>query len=246
MFKLFRILARGTVARAEEEVFDRHALLVLEQQIRETRASLERTRRALAVAVAGEAAEARRLAAAEASAADLEGRAVEALAAGRDDLAAEAADAIAELEAEAQAIAAARARYGTELARLRRVVADASRRQAELERGRRVAAVAEAARRLGASGDPREQATLREAEATLKRLRELQTEAADVDAALAAAEPGVESAAGIAETLEREGFGPRTRPSGRRPGAAAPQGRPRGAGDRLTRTNPTQNKEITS
>ena len=48
MFKLFKILARGAAAQAEEELFDRHALLVLDQQIRETRASLERSKLALA------------------------------------------------------------------------------------------------------------------------------------------------------------------------------------------------------
>ena len=51
MFKLFKILARGAAAQAEEELFDRHALLVLDQQIRETRASLERSKLALATAI---------------------------------------------------------------------------------------------------------------------------------------------------------------------------------------------------
>ncbi|HEX8418161.1 MAG TPA: PspA/IM30 family protein, partial [Methylobacterium sp.] len=64
-------------------------------------------------------------------------------------------------------------------------------------------------RRLGVGVGSSERATLREAEATLARLRELQTEAADTETALAEAEPG----ASIAERLEREGFGPRTRPS---------------------------------
>ncbi|HEX8418015.1 MAG TPA: PspA/IM30 family protein, partial [Methylobacterium sp.] len=134
MLKLLRILARGSAARAQEDLFDRHALLVLDQQIRETRAALERGRQALAVAVAGDRAEGRRLAEVEARAEDLEARAVTALAAGREDLAAEAAEALAELEAERDAIRAARGRFGAEVGRIRGIVADAGRRQAELER----------------------------------------------------------------------------------------------------------------
>lgn len=210
MLKLFRLLARGAAARAAEDFFDQNALLILDQQIRETRASLERSRRALAVAIAGDRAEARRAEAAEARAQDLETRAVAALKAGREDLAAEAAEAIAELEAERDAIRAARATFTAEVARIRETVAEAGRRQAELERGRRVAAAAEAVRRLGASARPQDTTTLREAEATLARLRELQAETADTEAALAEAEPGAD----IAERLKREGFGGSDRPTG--------------------------------
>ncbi|WP_019904979.1 PspA/IM30 family protein [Methylobacterium sp. 77] len=210
MLKLFRLLARGAAARAEEEVIDRHALLILDQQIRETRVSLERSRLALASAVAGDKAEERRLSQVEARSADLEERALAALAAGRDELAAEAADAIAELEAERDAIGEARLRFAREVARIRAVVADATRRQNELERGRRIAAAAEAARRLGIQAHANDRATLKEAEATLSRLRALQAEAADTEAALAEMEPGLS----VAERLEREGFGSSTRPSG--------------------------------
>lgn len=209
MMKLFRLLARGAAARAEEEMYDRHALLVLDQQVRETRASLERSRQALAAAVAADRAEARKLGEIEARAADLEIRAVAALEGGREDLAREAAEAIAEIEAERDAIREARDRFEREVARIRSVVADATRRQAELERGRRIAAAAETARRMRVNPGPDERATLAEAEATLARLRALQVTAADTEAALAETEPGHD----IAERLEREGFGPRTRPS---------------------------------
>ncbi|MCJ2033037.1 PspA/IM30 family protein [Methylobacterium sp. J-068] len=209
MLRLFRTLARGAAARAEEDLFDRNALLILDQQIRETRAALERSRQALAASVAGDKAEARRLAEVEARAADLEARAVAALQAGRDDLAGEAAEAIAELEAERDAIRSARTRFATEVARIRAVVTDATRRQAELERGRRIAAAAETARRLRVSPAPQERATLKEAEATLARLRTLQAEADDTEAALREAEPGAD----IAERMEREGFGATTRPT---------------------------------
>lgn len=215
MLRLFRTLARGAAARAEEDLFDRNALLILDQQVRETRAALERSRQALAASVAGDRAEERRLADVEARAADLETRAVAALQAGRDDLAAEAAEAIAELEAERDAIRTARSRFAAELARIRATVADATRRQAELERGRRLAAAAEAARRLRVSPAPQDRATLqsratlKEAEATLARLRSLQAEADDTEAALREAEPGAD----IAERMERAGFGPSARPA---------------------------------
>ncbi|KQP54886.1 PspA/IM30 family protein [Methylobacterium sp. Leaf108] len=208
MFKLFRILARGTAAQAEEDLFDRHALLVLDQQIRETRVSLERSKLALATALAGDRAEARRREEVAARIDDLETRAVAALSGGREDLAAEAADTIADLEGEIAAIAAARLRFGTEIGRLRHLVADATRRQADLERGRRIAAAAEAVRRLGASAAGSDRATLREAEATLQRLRRNQVEAADLDEARAEVEPGQD----IAEKLAREGFGAASRP----------------------------------
>lgn len=210
MFNLFRTLARGAAAQAREDLIDRNALLILDQQIRETRVSLERSRMALAAAVAGDKAEARRLAEVEARATDIEERAVAALDAGREDLAREAADAIAELEAEAEAVRTARTRFARELTRIRVAVADATRRQAELERGRRIAAAAESARRLGVAAAPEDRATLREAEATLARLRSLQAQSADTEAALTEAEPGAD----IAERLEREGFGKPTRPTG--------------------------------
>lgn len=209
MLRLFRTLARGAAAKAEEDLFDRNALLILDQQIRETRAALERSRQALAASMAGDRAEERRLAEVETRAADLETRAVAALHAGRDDLAGEAAEVIAELESERDAIRAARTRFAVEMARIRAVVAVATRRQAELERGRRLAAAAETARRLRVASAPQDRATLTEAEATLARLRTLQAEAEDTEAALRAVEPGIDMAA----RMERAGFGPSTRPS---------------------------------
>lgn len=209
MLNLFRTLARGAAARAEEDLFDRNALLILDQQIRETRVALERSRQALAASIAGDKAEERRLAEVEARAADLEARSVAALQGGRADLAGEAAEAIAELESERDAIRAARTRFSAEVARIRAKVADATRRQAELERGRRLAAAAETARRLRVSPAPQDRATLKDAEATLARLRALQMQADDTEAALNEAQPATD----IAERMEREGFEPRTRPT---------------------------------
>ena len=100
MLKTVFTLIRGSVAAAEEELADRSALLVLDQQIRDSAAAIERGKRALALAIAQDEAEGKRLENTNARIADLEERAVAALAAGREDLAGEGAEAIAVLEAD--------------------------------------------------------------------------------------------------------------------------------------------------
>src|SRR5215217_4388697 len=137
MFKILHTLIRGAAAQAEEDLADRHALRILDQQIRDIVSGVERSKRALALALARDEAEGRRLATLEASIADLEERAIAALRAGRDDLASEAAQALASLEADRNAIREARVVFAAEVKKLRHTVTDASRRLAELERGRR-------------------------------------------------------------------------------------------------------------
>lgn len=214
MLKTFVTLMRGAAATAEEAMADRNGLLILDQQLRDAGGAIERGKRALALAIAQDEAEGRRLEATLARLADLESRAVAALAAGREELAAEAAESIAALEADRDAMRTARATFGREIARLRAGVVGATARFAELERGRRIARAAEAVRRLQAGPDSGGLGTaaLREAEATLKRLRERQGEDEAVDQALQALD-AEGAAAGIADRLEAAGFGPRTRPS---------------------------------
>ncbi|MFZ0114451.1 MAG: PspA/IM30 family protein, partial [Xanthobacteraceae bacterium] len=100
MLKTVLTLMRGAAAAAEEEVVDRSALLILDQQIREAASATDRAKRALALAIAQDEAEAKRLETIIARIADLETRALAALAGGREDLVAEAAEAIATLEAD--------------------------------------------------------------------------------------------------------------------------------------------------
>jgi phage shock protein A len=76
MFKTLFALVRGAAAAAEGEVIDRSALLILDQQIRDAATAVERGKRALAVAVAHDEAEGKRLEATLARLADLEERAV--------------------------------------------------------------------------------------------------------------------------------------------------------------------------
>ncbi|WP_375777036.1 PspA/IM30 family protein [Bradyrhizobium sp. ma5] len=211
MFKTVLTIFRGSVAAAEEELQDRTALVVLDQQMRDAAAAVDRSKRTLALAIAGDAQEGRRLEATNARIADLEVRASAALEGGRDDLAREAAQAIANLEAERDAAMTARTLFATEITRLKRHVANAEARIAELDRGRRLARASEAVRSLRRSGieaaRPYE-STLPEAEATLKRLRERQMEIQAADDALfeidTASGPSV-----VAERLAEQGFGPR-------------------------------------
>lgn len=214
MLKTVATVFRGLFASAEEEFADRHALMILDQQIREAAEALEGSRRAFALALAQDETESRRLETLRGKITDIEERAVEALRAGRDDLAREAAEALAALEADQQAAEQARAAFASEIHDLRNAVADATRRLADLERGRRIAHAAEAVRRLrtrSTAFGSTQRSALGEAEATLQRLRERQLEAAAAERARCIVENAARGV--IAERLERAGFGQRTRPT---------------------------------
>src|SRR5439155_1182216 len=211
MFKTVLTLFRGSVAAAGEELEDRSALLILDQQMRDAAAAVERSKRSLALAIAGDQQEGRRLDATNARIADLEVRTTAALDGGREDLAREAAQAIANLEADRDAAMTARTLFASEITRMKRQVANAEARIVELERGRRIARASEAVRALRRGGieaaRPYE-STLPEAENTLKRLRERQIEAQAASDALVE----LDAASGplaTAENLAEQGFGPR-------------------------------------
>jgi phage shock protein A len=211
MFKTVLTIFRGSVAAAGEELEDRTALLVLDQQMRDAGSAVERSKRTLAIAIAQDQMEGRRLDATNARIADLELRATAALDGSREDLAREAAQQIANLEADRDAAMTARTLFASEITRLKRQVAGAEARITDLDRGRRLARAAEAVRALRRGGieaaRPYE-STLPEAETTLKRLRERQIEAQAADEALIE----LDAASGplaTAEKLAEQGFGPR-------------------------------------
>lgn len=215
MFKTVLTLFRGSVASAGEELEGRTALVILDQQMRDSAAAVERAKRALALSIAQDQQEGRRLDTTNARIADLEVRTIAALDGGRSDLAKEAAEQIANLEADRDAAMTARALFAAEITRLKRHVASAEARIAELDRGRRIARASEAVRNLRRGGieaaRPYE-STLPEAENTLKRLRERQIEAQAADDALAE----LDAASGplaTAEKLAEQGFGPRLKPT---------------------------------
>lgn len=214
MFKTVVTLLRGRAFEAEEKLADRHALSLLDQQMRDAALRVEHAKRALAIAIAQDRGEEQKLSVARKEIAELEDRAVEALKGGREDLAEKAAQSIAALEGDAGAAEKARVIFSAEITKLERHVRGQSARLAELERGRRIARAAQAVRvsRRGRLEEaPCYQATLSEAEATLARLREQQTEACLAEAALDAldAEPKAEN---LNETLADAGFGPPVKP----------------------------------
>jgi phage shock protein A len=211
MFKTVLTLFRGGIAVAGEELEDRTALVILDQQMRDAAAAVDRRKRTLALAIAQDQQEGRRLETTNSRIADLELRATAALDGGREDLAREAAQQIANLEADRDAAMTARTLFAQEIVRLKRHVANAEARLTELDRGRRIARASEAVRNLRRGGieaaRPYE-STLPEAEATLKRLRDRQIEAAAADEALIE----LDAASGplaTAEKLAEQGFGPR-------------------------------------
>ena len=211
MFKTLFLLIRGSAASAAEELADRNALLILDQQMREAGAAIERAKRALALAIAQDGTEAKRLDAAIARIADLEVRVKAALEAGNEGIAREGAEAIAALEADRDAAQAARTLFASEIARLRTIVIQAEQRLTALDRGRRVARAAESVRTMRKTPieevGPRE-STLSEAEATLQRLRERQAESMAADDALAQLDPTM-NPIDVADRMAAQGFGPR-------------------------------------
>ncbi len=211
MFKTILTLMRGSAAAAGEDLADRNALLILDQQLRDSTVALDRAKRALALAIAQDQLEGERLKAVLARIADLEIRVSAALESGREDLAREGAEAIATLEADRDAAQTARSLFATEIGRLTAHVRQAESRIAAVDRGRRVARAAEAVRitRRGRTEAalPHE-ATLAEAEVTLNRLRGRQTEARLADEALDQIETAT-SPIVAAERLAAQGFGPR-------------------------------------
>ncbi|MCR4523029.1 MULTISPECIES: PspA/IM30 family protein [Bosea] len=212
MLKMFLTFVRGDAAIAGERFVDRNALLILDQQMRDAAAAFERAKKALAIAIAQDRQEAERLAAGNARIADLESRVAAALAASNDGLAREGAEAIAALEADRNAAASAQALFAAEILRLRRHVAQAQARIAELDRGRRLARASEAVRQMRQGRiepGPAHEATLAEAEQTLKRLRERQVEAEAAETALDELDGA--AAASVTEKLAAKGFGPRLR-----------------------------------
>ena len=214
MLKTIVTLVRGAAFRAEEEFADRSALLILDQQIRDSAATIERAKRALAMAIAQDEAEGKRLDTTLSRIADLEERAVAALNGASEELANEAAEAIAVMEADRDAIREARATFAREIAGLKAAVRKSGQRLAELERGKRIALAAESVRRLKTGhglGATSGATALADAEATLRRLRERQAEDAAADNAYEAFDTA--NPAGVAERLEAAGFGKRTRPT---------------------------------
>lgn len=217
MIRLITTLVRGAVSDAEQAVFDQNATLVLAQQLRDAASALELAKKELACAMAHRASESRAAASLEDRIKALEQAAVEALTGGRSDLAEETATVIAAIEDERKDRQTAVERCDADIARLQGLTEEGARRLRELGRGLEMARAQEALNRAGANGR-RALATgtgaLRDAEATLARIRENQTQLADASAALDELDRKTRGAA-LDDRLAAAGFGPnlKTRPA---------------------------------
>lgn len=209
MFKTITTIVRGSVAEAEEAVFDANATRILAQQLRDAATALEISKRELACAMAHRASEQRALEALDARAADLETASVDAVKGDREDLASEVATLLAAVEDERRARADAIQKFDVEILRLRQMSEDGRRRLDDLRRGLEMARAQEALRRAGANGR-RALSTgtgaLREAEATLVRIRQTNRQADDEHRALEELER-IESGRDLDQRLAEAGFG---------------------------------------
>lgn len=207
MFKQIVTLMRGRTFDAAEQFADANAISILRQQIRDCADAIDAARRATGLACAQLDQEKRHHAQLVDRLQSLEARTLSALEKGRQELAREGAEAIAQLEAERDASEAAQKAFLAEIAKLKSTLRNAESRLRELERGQRLAAAAHNTNKLRQSRSTGHLAVLKEAENTLKRLRENQkqeevAEAALADMALTLCPEGIE------ERLMQAGCGP--------------------------------------
>ncbi|WP_417468031.1 PspA/IM30 family protein [Maricaulis sp.] len=174
MFRILFTILSGQTARARDEIEDGHAVLILEQKLREATSGHERAKRALATMILRERNEKRALAGVTARIGDLEVRVSDALKAGLEAFANEGAEAIADLERESEVRQQTLERTGLAARRLRLMIEKTDRRLVELRLGLTTARAMEAER--GATrelrGDFAGMAAIAEGEAVLKRALE--------------------------------------------------------------------------
>jgi phage shock protein A len=209
MLKIVTTLLRGAASEAEEALFDANAIRVLEQQLRDAAGSLEHARRELACAMAHQTSEERAVSALDARIGSLEAAAREALDAAREDLATEVATVIAATEDECALRKASVEKFAADVRRLKQLSEDGRLRLADLRRGLEMARAQEALRRAGANGRRAlgvGTGALREAEATLVRIRNVQAREEDVAAAMDELDSR-ESGRDLTDRLAAAGFG---------------------------------------
>lgn len=172
MFRHLVTLARGHSADATQEVLDANAITLLRQQMREAAASVEKSRKSVAVVMAYAEREKKALKVLEKKIEDLEIRACAALEKDREDLALEASATIAELEAERDATVKAIDIYAVEIARLREALTISETRLSELKRGQRLAEASEKSLKMRGAFPVATHSGLNDASETLKRLQD--------------------------------------------------------------------------
>lgn len=209
---------RGAAAEAEQAVFEANAIRVLEQQLRDAASALERSKTRARLRHGPPRSEQRAVEALAGRIADLERSGGDAIASGREDLATEVATVIAATEDERTDRRRAVERLDIDILRLRQLSDDGRRRLCELRRGLEMARAQEAlSNRAGANGR-RALATgtgaLRDAEATLARIRENHLKSEELTEACDALD-AVNSGRDLDQRLAEAGFEPglKTKPA---------------------------------
>jgi len=171
MFSTLITILRGEQGRARDRMETVHAAVIVEQKIREAGEGHEQAKRTLASLILRERTDARALTALEARIADMEARMRKALESGKDALARDGAQAIADMENECEARSKALERTRLAVQRLRVMIERSERRLTDLRQGLITARAMEAERRTTQDlrGRIGGDAALSEAEGVLKR-----------------------------------------------------------------------------
>lgn len=135
MFATLKTLLDGTSARAEERVKDVYAVELINQKIREAEATLAAAKGTLASLIQRQRSEARLLETLDTRLKTLTERATEALAAGREDLATDAAQAIADMENEREVRQQTQDRLDRRITQLKASIDAGHRRIVDLRQG---------------------------------------------------------------------------------------------------------------
>ncbi len=176
MIKQLLTLMRGTINSAAEDFTGRHALTLLEQQMREATQGVTTARKAVAIAIAQTQQEKIQHDALVKRIADLEQRTIAAIKQDKQDLAKEAATCIALMESERATSEEAQKIYASELGRLKINVQAAEMKLRELRRGQRLATATDKVHKLREQPIQSGLNTLEDAETTLNKLRQRQTQ----------------------------------------------------------------------
>lgn len=135
MFATLKVLFDGERARTEDRLKDTYAVELIDQRIREAETNLSAAKMTLASLIQRRRSEERLAETLDKRIATLEGRAKEALDASRDNLAAEAAQSIADIENERRIRRETIDRLETRIARLQASVETVHRRIIDLKQG---------------------------------------------------------------------------------------------------------------
>ena len=135
MFGTLKTLIQGANARTEERVRAAYSIELIDQKIRESAEGLKVAKATLASLIQRQRGEERQIAILESRSADLLDRGRAAMIAGRDDLAAEAAEAVAVMENELSLRRETRARLEARVIRLQASVEATNRRIIDLKQG---------------------------------------------------------------------------------------------------------------